>query len=508
MFKWIDTFLDKITMYRVVLYEVIALILFAIILAFFHFIPYQPLSILFSTLFITVVCLITNVLCAKIYKAPTNVESVYITAIILALIISPPHAPFDTAYFSLAIWASIWAMASKYIFAIGNKHIFNPAAFAVALTALALNQSASWWVGTPMMFPAVLIGGFLIIKKIHRFDLVGSFLAASLLLIIGSGIVRGVSIVPFVLKTLTQTPIFFFASVMLTEPLTSPPTKQLRILYGAVVGFLFAPWIHIGTFFSTPELALIAGNIFSYAVSPKQKLILTLKRKVEEANQTIDFIFRSDRKMNFRAGQYLEWTLAHENSDSRGNRRYFTIASSPTEEEIHLGVKFYPKGSSFKNTLSAMEPGDKIIASQLTGDFVLPKRTDQKIAFIAGGIGVTPFRSMIKDMVDKNEPRDVVMFYVNKTAYDIAYSPIFNEAETIGIKTVYVLTDLQSIPKEWNGRTGMLDAKMIQEEIPDYREREFYLSGPHGMVVAYDTLLKQMGVPSNQIKKDFFPGFA
>ena len=508
MFKWIDTFLDKITMYRVVLYEVITLIILAIILSLFHLIPYQPLSILFSTLFITLICLVVNVLCAKMYKAPTNVESVYITAIILALIISPPHSPFDLAYFSLAIWASILAMASKYIFAIGNKHIFNPAAFAVALTALALNQSASWWVGTPVMFPFVLIGGFLIVKKIRRFDLVGSFLFASLLLIVGAGVVRGVSIVPFVLKTLTQTPLFFFATVMLTEPLTSPPTKQLRILYGAIVGFLFAPWIHIGTFFSTPELALVAGNIFSYAVSPKQKLILTLKRKVEEANQTIDFIFHSDKRMHFNAGQYLEWTLAHEQPDARGNRRYFTIASSPTEEEIHLGVKFYPNGSSFKNTLSTMEPGDKIIASQLTGDFVLPKQTTQKLAFIAGGIGVTPFRSMIKDMVDKNDPRSVILIYVNKTANDIAYSEVFNEAEKIGVKTVYVLTDLPSIPKKWIGRSGMLDAKMIQEEIPDYLEREFYLSGPHGMVVAYDSVLRKMGVPANQIKKDFFPGFA
>ena len=508
MFKWLDTFLDKITMYRVVLYEVIALVVLAIILSIFHLIPYSPAAILFSTLFITTVCLISNVVCARIFKAPTNVESVYITAIILALIISPPQTPFDGIYFSLAVWASVWAMASKYIFAIKNKHFFNPAAFAVALTALALNQSASWWIGTPAMFPAVLIGGFLITKKIRRFDLVGSFLVVSFACIVGSGIIRGVSLLPFIVKSFTQTPIIFFASVMLTEPLTSPPTKFLRMMYGGIVGFLFAPWIHIGSFFSTPELALIAGNIFSYTVSPKQKLILRLKEKVEEANQTTNFIFTSDRPMKFKPGQYLEWTLAHAHPDARGNRRYFTIASSPTEQELHLGVKFYPNGSSFKKSLAAMNPGDTLVASQLTGDFVLPKRTDQKLAFIAGGIGVTPFRSMIKNMLDQNDPRSATLFYVNKTANDIAYSDVFQQAERIGVQTVYVLTDLASIPTNWNGETGSLNADMIKKHLPDYLEHTFYLSGPHGMVVAYDTLLKQMGVPASHIKKDFFPGFA
>lgn len=509
MFTWIDTILDRITMYRVVLYELLVLITLAIVLSFFNLVAYQPFAIIFSTLFITIVCLVTNVLCARIFKAPTNVESVYITALILALIISPPHTPTDSAYFSLALWASIWAMASKYIFAIGKKHLFNPAAFAVALTAITLNQSASWWVGTPVLFPAVLIGGWMIVKKIRRTDLVGSFLIVSTMLIVGNGIVRGVSLLPFITNMFTKTPLIFFATVMLTEPLTSPPTKKLRILYGTIVGFLFAPWIHIGSFYGTPEIALLLGNIYTYVVSPKQKLILTLKQKIAEANQTIDFIFSTPQRMKFQPGQYLEWTLAHANPDARGNRRYFTIASAPTEKDLHLGVKFYPKGSSFKNTLSDMVPGDTIVASQLTGDFVLSKNKNEKLAFIAGGIGVTPFLSIIKDLVLRKETRSIVMLYANKTPADIAYADVFNAAQQkMGIRTVYVLTDPTSVPSDWKGRTGSINAEMIAKEIPDFLERHFYLSGPHGMVVAYDSVLRHMGVPKSQIKKDYFPGFA
>jgi ferredoxin-NADP reductase/Na+-translocating ferredoxin:NAD+ oxidoreductase RnfD subunit len=509
MLKFIDGFLNKITMYRLVLYEQAALLVLAVGYASFHLLPYQPFAIIFSALFITLVCWIAELICSRIFKSAVNVESAYITALILALIISPPHSPFDTAYFSLAIWAGIWAMASKYIFAVKNKHIFNPAAFAVALTSLTINQSASWWVATPVLFPAVLVGGWLIIRKIRRADLVWGFALAAGVSIMAYGILRGLNLPQYAMKTLAETPLVFFATVMLTEPLTTPPTRWLRYAYGAIVGLLYSPWLHIGSLYSTPELALVAGNLFSYAVSPKEKLILTLKSKVEEAKGVTDFIFTADRPMNFRPGQYLEWTLDHEKPDAHGNRRYFTIASSPTENEIHLGVKFYEPSSSFKKALSAMAPGETITAAQLAGDFTLPKRSDEKLAFIAGGIGVTPFRSMVKHLIDADDRRSVIMLYANKTPNDIAYSNLFEEArKKIQAKIVYVITDPASPAPGRYGRAGAINGQTIREEIPDYKERKFYLSGPHGMVVAYDKVLRQMGVPASRIKKDYFPGFA
>ena len=178
---------------------------------------------------------------------------------------------------------------------------------------------------------------------------------------------------------------------MLTEPLTMPPTRTSRILYGAIVGLLFTSIIRLGSFYFTPELALLVGNIFVYVVSPKGRFMLTLIEKNEIVAGTLEFVFTPDKPLTFRPGQYLEWTLGHTPSDDRGNRRYFTIASSPTESTVRLGVRISESKSTFKRALKDMQIGDVVSASSLAGDFVLPEDAKKKLVFIAGGIGITPF---------------------------------------------------------------------------------------------------------------------
>ncbi|NDE68258.1 oxidoreductase [bacterium] len=446
----------------------------------------------------------TNSVFAWAFNAPTNSESVYITALILVLIISPIASPHDTLFFSLAVWASVWAMASKYIFAIGKKHMFNPAALAVAITALALEQSASWWVGTSIMAPFVLIGGILLVRKLIRADLVVSFFVVAAIATVAGHVYNPGVILPNIWRLFVDTPIMFFAFVMLTEPLTTPPRRWTRMLYGALVGAMFFPSAHIGSVYITPELALVIGNVFSYLVSPKQKLLLSLKNRIKLSPDTYHFVFASDRPMSFVPGQYLEWTLDRGDADSRGNRRYFTIASSPTEDGVAMGVKFYPEPSSFKKHLLEMGKDDVLVASQLAGDFVMPRDKQKKLVFVAGGIGITPFRSMIQYLVDTGEQRDIVLLYSNKKTEDIVYRDVLENArQKIGMKVVYVITDRES-----RGYTGPITSQVIVSEIPDYAERYFYISGPHGMVVGFEGMLQSVGVKGSHIRTDFFPGFA
>lgn len=491
-------------MYRLTLYGLIFLWAAALFLSFFRLLPFAPIELVASVAFITAVCVFTELIFANVYEAPANLDSVYITALILTLIISPAKPLDNLAFFA---WAAILAMALKFIIAFRLKHIFNPAALSVALTAIMIGQVANWWVGNLYLAPFTLIAGFLIVRKIKRFDLAASFFAASLSTIILTNSLP--NFLGSLERALLYSPLMFFAFIMLTEPMTTPPKRIWRVSYGLLTGFLFAPAVHLGSIYSTPELALLAGNIFSFIASPKHKLILKLAEKTEIAPSIYEYSFKSNRKMAYLPGQFMEWTVEHPGQDSRGIRRYFTLASSPTEAEMKLGVKFYPEASSFKKYFLTISGDAKIVVSQLAGDFVMPCDPKQKLVFMAGGIGITPFRSMIKYLLDTKEARSIILLYSNRAGQDIVYQDVFEQAEQeLGIKTVYTITDKKAVPTNWRGYTGYVNEAMILKEAPDYQERMFYLSGPRVMVVAFEEMLKKLGVKKSRIKTDYFPGFA
>jgi ferredoxin-NADP reductase/Na+-translocating ferredoxin:NAD+ oxidoreductase RnfD subunit len=508
MLKFIDNLLDHITMYRLLLYYLIVLVLIAMGLSALGTLHFAVTAIALTTIILVVACYVTNKVFAFIFQAPTNVESVYITALILALIIAPiPSHQILNITFLLA--AAGLAMASKYILTIRKKHIFNPAAIAVVLTALGPRQSASWWIGTTAMLPYVLIGGILLVRKIRRIRMVVSFFISTLLATVIYTMLTHGNVGTALHNTVFTSAMFFLGFVMLSEPLTTPPTTKKQTLYAVLTGALFPPQFHILSLYSTPELALIGGNIVSYLISPKTKLFPTLRQKAQQTPDSIDFIFNPNHKFSYKPGQYMEWTLPHPKTDSRGNRRVFTLASSPTEPELHIGVKFYKQSSSFKRALIEMTSETPIVAAQISGDFVLPKNPKQKLVFIAGGIGITPYRSMIKYLIDRNEARIITMLYSARTAKDFAYTDVFEEArETLGLKTVYAVTDKNSSLSSSYMHHGRINEAMIKTEVPDYHECLFYISGTQTMIVAMKKTLKNIGVPNHQIKVDYFSGYA
>src|SRR6185437_13511257 len=214
--KLIDNFLDKITMYRLLVYYLLLLLVAAFIYCVLGILHFNPFLLLFSTVFLTSVCWLTNKLFGKVFSAPTNVESVYITALILALIVTPAQSVSSLLFL---FWAGVLAIASKYILAINKKHIFNPAAIAVTITALAGVGSASWWVGTLPMLPFELLG-LLIVRKIRRYDLVFYFFLATLATMFVFTLLQGGDMILVFQAALTASSLFFFSFVMLTEPLT------------------------------------------------------------------------------------------------------------------------------------------------------------------------------------------------------------------------------------------------------------------------------------------------
>lgn len=503
-----DKWLDKITMYRLTLYYLLGLTFWAAFLGVFNLTPYTPTDVGLSLLTAVVVSAVANYIFARLFHAITNIESVYITALILVLIV-PAQFPTNLLFISLA---SIVAMASKYLLTIDKQHVFNPAAIAViAIPFLFPAYNATWWVGMPLMMPLVLVGGFLLVRRIRRERMVTIFLAVYFITVITSAFFHQ-DIFGTLLNSLQisflSSPVWFLGMVMLTEPLTSPNSRTMQTIYAIIVGF-FTASLQLKPFgvVMTPETALALGNVFTFFVNPRYRLALPFIKRLKLTPDTYAFIFQHESGMDFRPGQYMEWTLPHAKTDERGNRRYFTIASSPTEDKLMIGVKFYSPLSSYKKRLLQMREGDKIIAAQLAGDFVLPKKSEPMV-FIAGGIGITPFRSMIEYIVDQNVQSDIVLLFSNKRVEDIVFTETFEEARRLGVRTVYTLTDKPNIPIDWQGSSGYVDKAMILREVPDYTQRRFYVSGPQLMVQAFEKTLQSMGVPKNKIVTDYFPGFS
>jgi ferredoxin-NADP reductase len=128
---------------------------------------------------------------------------------------------------------------------------------------------------------------------------------------------------------------------------------------------------------------------------------------------------------------------------------------------------------------------------------------------MAGGIGITPFRSMIRYLLDNRQPRPITLFYSAATVGDFVYKDLFDRAQfELGIKTIYSVTDNGSQPSSWTGQVGRINPQMLKSAVLDYRNCLFYISGSRVMVDSLKDMLLRLGVAGFQIKTDYFAGLA
>ena len=222
---------------------------------------------------------------------------------------------------------------------------------------------------------------------------------------------------------------------------------------------------------------------------------LTLRKTKQEAIDIFSYIFMPERSLRWQAGQYLHYILNHPKPDDRGVERYFSIASTPHEKLVMLTTRFSPKGSSFKRALKKFKPGDVIEVREKGGDFILDHRR-KKFVFVAGGIGITPFRAILLDMERNRNPLNVQLLYANQDN-DFPYR---KELEALKKRHLEFRIDYVVSPKR-------IDEKTIPKLVPDMDKPVFYVSGPEPMVESLDKTLKKLGVSKQRIKNDFFPGY-
>ncbi|HET8884226.1 MAG TPA: hypothetical protein VFM68_02025 [Candidatus Saccharimonadales bacterium] len=496
----LDSWLNRISMYRLLSITLSILWGSALGLSLLGALDFSPLAVIVSGVVLVLVTTLSNRLFGLMFGLQPHDESSYITALILFCIFTPS---FEIEALLVLSIIGVLASASKYLLAIHGRHIFNPAAAAAVISSLTGLAFASWWVATPLLLPFTLIFAFFILYKTRRLQMGALFLSLSIPIIVTVLLADGASLTEALLLLMSW-PLLFFVGFMLSEPLTLPPKKWQRLVEAVVVGVLFALPMYDGPLALGLAGALIIGNGLAFLFSQRRSISLTLADTRQLTPSSREFRFDANRPLTFQAGQYMEITIPHTHKDGRGLRRIFSITTAPGQSVIGFGVKFYEPSSTFKKMLKTLQSGEVIQATMISGDFTLPKNTNEPLLFIAGGIGITPFISHLLHMQATGQTRDIILLYMVSDVKEIAYADTLQQS---GIKVIVCTPTAQKLPvKKWLPiHTQQLTAHMVKKAIPDVAARKVYISGAPTMINRVKKQLKHLGV--KKIKSDYFTGY-
>ncbi len=205
----------------------------------------------------------------------------------------------------------------------------------------------------------------------------------------------------------------------------------------------------------------------------------------------------------FTAGQFFFVTIR---INEREAVHHFSFSSAPTDDKYIEFTKRITQ-SDYSQVLNAVKPGDWAHLRGPAGNFTLPKEA-RPIAFISGGIGITPMQSMLRYVTHEKLPYDIVLLYGCPSQEEIIFRDELDAmaAANSGFRAEYVLSG-PDLPAGWKGRKGYVNKDLIAEAIPDYKDRLFYISGPPKMVASLMDQVKALNVPETQIKHDSFTGY-
>ncbi|MBM3701017.1 MAG: FAD-dependent oxidoreductase [Actinobacteria bacterium] len=227
-------------------------------------------------------------------------------------------------------------------------------------------------------------------------------------------------------------------------------------------------------------------------------MILTLKEKIVRSSDCTSFCFMPANDITWQAGQYMQFMLPHQNPDERGFNRFFTISSAPHEGFVMITTRFaFDKSSTFKKALFSLEKGSSISAMPPMGEFVVKDYAGDYV-FIAGGIGITPFRSIVLDLEHKKALGNcsIYLLYANRDQDIVFKEELDSLAVNFGkFKVRYVISPERC------------DISLIKIAVPGYREKTYYISGPPGLVKSIEQDLVADGFGQTALNLDYFPGY-
>ena len=239
---------------------------------------------------------------------------------------------------------------------------------------------------------------------------------------------------------------------------------------------------------------------------------LQLFEKKQITPDVIEFYFRPDMPLVWRAGQFLRYRIPNASPDDRGENRFFSIASAPHEGHVLLTTRFAPeKGSTFKSDLQKLEVGQSVEAMGPSGHFVIDDPNNHFV-FIAGGIGITPLRAILMDLEANGQPLNVSLLYANRTKEALFKEDLEKLAKKHSeFKIFYIISDEpvndEKVTENVRLVPGQIDQALIANLVPDFKDAIFYISGPEPMVLSLEQAINTLGVPNENMKRDYFPGY-
>lgn len=228
----------------------------------------------------------------------------------------------------------------------------------------------------------------------------------------------------------------------------------------------------------------------------------------EVAEQTMAFRLEKPYGWAFKAGQSIDLTLLDPpETDAEGNTRALTIASAPSEENLMVATRL--RDSAFKRTLQAIPLGTELKIEGPFGNLLLHNKAERPAVFLAGGIGITPARSIAVHAAREKLPHRIFVFYSNRRPEDAAFLAELEglQKENPRFKLIATMTGLAKSARKWDGEANYIDKKMLAKHLSDPLTPVYYVTGPPAMVAAMRLMLNDAGVNDDDIRSEEFSGY-
>lgn len=238
------------------------------------------------------------------------------------------------------------------------------------------------------------------------------------------------------------------------------------------------------------------------------KFLAKLKDRQKIADRTMAFRFEKPSSFQFIPGQFIDITLLNPSqTDTEGSTRGFSIASAPYEDFIMVATRL--RDTAFKRVLASIPLGSEVRVEGPFGNLRLHNDRSRAAVLLTGGIGITPFRSILLNAARQKLPHRIFLFYANRRPEDAAFLDELQDLEkqNPNYKLIACMSEMERSEHSWQGERGLIDRQMLAKYVKEVASPIYYITGPPAMVAAMHTMLASAGVDDDNIRIEEFAGY-